>query len=225
MRIHRDADDVWARATLGHCSMADQRVVWPTNREYERHEAGGACGQPVVKKGANDMAGVRGELGDEQLRHLLEQARHIAVVGLSPRPERPSYQVAEYLMRQGYTIIPVNPTQLGQTILGMPVYASIQAVPEPPDIIDVFRRSAYVGAVVDDALAARARLRTDAEANRRGPLWTLWTQLGVINDEAFERARAAGMAVVHDRCLKVEHMRLLGPQQPAESERGMSAQP
>lgn len=171
------------------------------------------------------MAGVHGELGDEQLRHLLQQARRIAVVGLSLRPERPSYQVAEYLIRQGYTIFPVNPTQVGQTILGVPVYASIQALPESPDIIDVFRRSAYVDAVVDDALAARARVITDAEANRYGALWTLWTQLGVINDEAFERARAEGMAVVHDRCLKIEHMRLLGSQRPPDHERGMSGRP
>lgn len=154
------------------------------------------------------MASGQGELGDAQLRSILQDARRIAVVGLSPRPERPSNQVAQYLMRQGYTIFPVNPTQVGQTILGERVYASLQDLPESPDIIDVFRRSAHVGGVVDDAIAARAKRGASPELNRGGALWVLWTQLGVVNDEAAERARAAGMAVVQDRCLKVEHARL-----------------
>lgn len=162
------------------------------------------------------MAKARDELDDEQLRSLLQRARRIAVVGLSPRPERPSHGVAAYLMRQGYTIFPVNPTQVGQTILGVRVYASLQDLPEAPDIIDVFRQSAHVGAVVDDAIAARAALGIATEADPSVAPWLFWTQLGVVNAEAAERARGAGMVVVQDRCLQVEHMRLLGSAKPLD---------
>jgi predicted CoA-binding protein len=165
------------------------------------------------------MPTVEGELGDEQLRHILGLARRIAVVGLSPRPERPSHGVARYLQEQGYAIDPVNPTRAGDAILGRTVYASLRDLPEAPDIIDVFRRPEYVDQVVDDAIAARAARHPDAEENRSGPLWVLWTQLGVVNPAAAARAHAAGFGVVQDRCLKVEHARLdIGPA-PAGPER------
>lgn len=154
------------------------------------------------------MPYVSGLVGDDQLRLILQQARRIAVVGLSPRPERPSHQVADYMQQQGYTIYPVNPTIAGQDVLGRRVYASLQDLPEPPDIIDVFRRPRYLADVVEDAIAARAAHHPDAQTIREGALWVIWTQLGVVNDEASRRAHASGFAVVEDRCLKVEHARL-----------------
>jgi predicted CoA-binding protein len=164
------------------------------------------------------MAEVHGELGDEQLSSIMRQARRIAVVGLSPRADRPSHRVAAYLQSQGYLIYPVNPTQKGQSILGCAVFGSLTELPEPPDIIDVFRRPQYVPDVVDDAIAARSRYAPNADMNRRGALWVIWTQLGVVHDEAARRAREAGFAVVEDRCLKVEHARLgIGPVAPRDS--------
>ena len=154
------------------------------------------------------MTTVSGEVGDEQLRHVLSQARRIAVVGLSPRQERPSYQVADYLQRQGYEIFPVNPTQVGSEILGRRVYGSLRELPEAPDIIDVFRRPVHLLDVVADADTARMRSHADANTTRTGPLWVIWTQLGVVNDEAARRAHELGFPVVEDRCLKVEHARL-----------------
>lgn len=131
---------------------------------------------------------------DEQLRDLLTRYRHIAVVGLSDRPDRPSHDVAAYLQRAGYEITPVNPTI--QETLGRPAVPSLHEVPPPVEIVDVFRRSEDIPPVVDDAIAAGARV--------------LWLQLGIVNEPAAERARQAGMIVVQDRCLKVEHRRLLG---------------
>jgi predicted CoA-binding protein len=149
-----------------------------------------------------------GEESDTQLRQMLRQARRIAVVGLSPRPDRPSHGVAAYLQRHGYRIYPVNPTAADLTILGCHVYASLAELPEPPDIIDVFRRSQHVSAVVDDAIAARAAVRPTTTPGAMDPLWVLWTQLGVINEAATERARARGFVVVEERCLRIEHARL-----------------
>lgn len=145
---------------------------------------------------------------DTQLRQLLRHARRIAVVGLSPKPDRPSHGVAAYLQRQGYRIYPVNPTAAGLTILGRPVYASLAELPEPPDIIDVFRRAQHVSAVVEDAIAAWTAARPTTAVRMMDPRWVIWTQLGVINDRAAERARAQGFSMVQDRCLRVEHARL-----------------
>jgi len=130
----------------------------------------------------------------EQIREVLATYRRIAVVGLSDDPSRPSYDVAAYLQRQGYEIFPVNPTLKGQTVLGREVYGSLREVPRPVEIVDVFRRSEFVPAVVDDALAAGAKV--------------IWTQLGVRHAEALRRASEAGVTVVEDRCTKVEHARL-----------------
>jgi predicted CoA-binding protein len=154
------------------------------------------------------MAGARGEIGDDQISAMLRIARNVAVVGLSPRSDRPSYEVADYLQKQGYTIFPVNPTQVGKTILGRQVYGSLAELPTPPDIIDIFRRPEHVLAVVDDAIAARARTHPNAEVNRSGALWLIWMQLGITNEEAARRAREAGFPVVQDRCTQIEHQRL-----------------
>jgi predicted CoA-binding protein len=137
-----------------------------------------------------------GLAGAAAIRSLLLGARTIAMVGLSADPLRPSYFVAVYLQAAGYTLYPVNPRYAGGTILGRPVVASLREIGAHIDIVDVFRRPAEVPAIVDDAIAIGA----DA----------FWMQLTVINEEAARRARAAGLTVVMDRCLKVEHGRHLG---------------
>ena len=131
---------------------------------------------------------------DESIRKLLESVRRIAVVGLSPKPYRDSNRVARYLLERGYEIAPVYPRE--DTILGQKVYRRVQDVPGPVDLVDVFRRREELPAVVDDALAAHAP--------------ALWFQLGCIDDAGARRAAAAGATVVMDRCLMVDHARLLG---------------
>jgi len=131
-------------------------------------------------------------VNDREIRQLLETSKIIAVVGLSDKPDRDSYRVAEYLQRQGYRIIPVNPTV--DSVLGEKSYASVSDIPEPVDIVDVFRRPDAVGPVVEDAIAAGAR--------------AIWMQLGIENEEAAQAAEAAGLQVVMDRCIKIEHARL-----------------
>lgn len=121
----------------------------------------------------------------------MAQARTIAVVGVSSDPSRPSNDVAHYLIEAGYTVYLVNPRET--EIFGMPVYDSVSDLPETVDIVDIFRRSADVPPVFDDAIAAGARC--------------VWTQLDIVNEEAAVRAAEAGLAVVMDRCTKIEHMR------------------
>jgi uncharacterized protein len=132
----------------------------------------------------------------EHLTQLLRGARQIAVVGLSPRPERPSHRVAAYLQRAGYTVIPVNPC--GGTILGERVYPDLTAAAAagPIDIVDIFRRSQFVSGLVDPILAVSPKL--------------VWMQVGVRDDESARRLEAAGIAVVSDRCLAVDHQSLGG---------------
>jgi predicted CoA-binding protein len=136
------------------------------------------------------------ELSDGELRELLAGAKTIAVVGLSPNADRPSNQVAWYLHHQGYSLYGVNPNVSGP-VFGVPVVPSLADVPVPVDVVDVFRRASATPDVARDAVAAGAR--------------TLWLQLGVRNDEAAAIAAAGGLAFVQDRCLRVEHGRLLGP--------------
>ena len=118
-------------------------------------------------------------------------AKTIAVVGLSSNPMRPSHGVAEYLKAAGYRIIPVNPNET--EVLGEKAYARLEDVPEPVDIVDVFRRAEEVPAVAESAIGIGAKV--------------LWMQLGIENDGAAEKARAAGLVVVEDACLLVEHKR------------------
>jgi len=133
---------------------------------------------------------------DEAVRRLLEQVRRIAVVGLSPKPDRDSHRVARYLLERGYEIVPVYPRE--EEILGQKVHRRVQDVPGAVDLVDVFRRSEELPETIDDALAARAG--------------GLWLQLGCIDESGARRARDAGLSVVMDRCLMVEHARLLGRQ-------------
>jgi predicted CoA-binding protein len=127
----------------------------------------------------------------EALRRGVE-GKTIAVVGLSSDPMRPSYGVAAYLQRQGHRIIPVNPNE--REVLGEPAYPTLRDIPVPVDVVDVFRRPEYVPAIVDDAIAIGAPV--------------LWLQFDVVHPDAAHRAQAAGLAVVMDRCLKIEHARL-----------------
>ena len=130
---------------------------------------------------------------DQALSHdLLRSARTIAVVGISSDQTRPSYDVARYLIDAGYNVYLVNPTE--HEVLGKTVYDRLQDVPEHIDIVDVFRRPEFVAEVVADAIEAGAG--------------AVWTQLDIIDEEAAATARAAGLAVVMDRCTKIEHGRL-----------------
>ncbi|GAB1392126.1 CoA-binding protein [Rhodocyclaceae bacterium] len=129
---------------------------------------------------------------DAGIRRILEHHKIIAMVGLSPKEDRPSNVVARYLMAHGYTVIPVNPGQ--REILGQPCYPDLKSIPMKVDMVDVFRNAADAPPLAADAVAIGAK--------------SLWLQLGVIHAEAAERAAAAGLDVVMDRCPKIEHARL-----------------
>jgi predicted CoA-binding protein len=124
----------------------------------------------------------------EQLKELLEGAITIAVVGLSDKPDRTSYMVSEAMQAKGYRIIPVNPN--AETILGEKSYATLRDIPEPVDIVNVFRRSEHTPPVAEEAVAIGAK--------------ALWLQLGIANEEAASIAKDGGLFVVMDRCIKVE---------------------
>lgn len=130
----------------------------------------------------------------QKLRRILKEDKTIAVVGLSNKWHRPSYFAAKYLKEHGYRIIPVNPGN--DEILGEKCYASLLDIPEPVDVVDIFRRPKDVPPIVDEAIKIGAKV--------------VWMQLGVINEEAAEKARNAGLEVVMDRCMKIEHARLFG---------------
>ncbi len=133
---------------------------------------------------------------DAKLRSILQRVRVIAMVGASAHWNRPSYFVMKYLQGKGYRVIPVNPGIAGQTLLGETVYASLRDIPEPVDMVDVFRAPDQVPPIVEDAIAIGAK--------------TVWMQLGIRNDAAAARAKAAGLEVVMDRCPKIEFGRLGG---------------
>ena len=133
---------------------------------------------------------------DSDLRALLSHVRTVAVVGWSPKPDRPSHGVAAFLHRRGYRVIPVNPGQAGQEALGEVVRASLAEIGGGVDMVDIFRRSEEAGAVVDEALVALPGLRA------------VWMQLGVVDEAAAARARAVGVEVVMDRCPAIEMPRL-----------------
>ena len=138
-------------------------------------------------------------LSDEDIRAILKGVKSFAVVGASPKPERPSYGVMRFLLNQGYELRPVNPSVAGQRILGQEVYPNLAAVPAPADVIDIFRTSEAALQVVRDALAVKDVLKASV----------VWMQLGVINEAAAAEARAGGFTVVMDRCPKIEFARLM----------------
>jgi predicted CoA-binding protein len=129
-------------------------------------------------------------LSDAEARRLLGQAKTIAVVGLSANPEKPSHYVPKYLQEQGYTVIPVNPTAKNE-ILGKTVYPTLRVVPGQIDIVDIFRPTADVPPIVDDAIAIGAK--------------AIWMQEGIVNNAAADRARAAGLQVVMNKCIMKIH--------------------
>ncbi|ARJ65889.1 hypothetical protein WV31_09560 [Magnetospirillum sp. ME-1] len=127
---------------------------------------------------------------DSLIDHVLKTVRTIAVVGVSNNPSRPSHYVAAYLQQCGYRVVPVNPGLEGQEFLGETVYRDLKSIPFPVDMVDIFRNSDAAGPITDEAIAIGAKV--------------VWMQLDVINEEAAGRAEAAGLAVVMDRCPKIE---------------------
>jgi predicted CoA-binding protein len=131
----------------------------------------------------------------QTIEKILRTARIIATVGLSDDPDKQSHKVPAYLQSQGYRIIPVNPRI--ESALGERAFGSVGEVPEPIDVVQIFRRSEDVGPIVDEAIAAGAK--------------AVWMQLGIANEEAAAKARAAGLDVVMNQCMKVQHMRWSSP--------------
>jgi predicted CoA-binding protein len=135
---------------------------------------------------------------DTLILRILREVRTIAMVGASPNWVRPSFFAMKYLQEKGYRVIPVNPGAAGQEILGERVYASLKDIPDPFEMVDIFRNSDAAGPIVDEAIAL---------ASAKG-IKVVWMQLGVRNDAAAARAEAAGLTVVMDRCPKIEFGRL-----------------
>jgi uncharacterized protein len=134
-------------------------------------------------------------MDENQISNILKAARTIAVVGLSSNPEKDSYPIAQYLQQQGYRIIPVNPT--ATEILGEKVYPDLLSIPDPVDVVQVFRPPEAVPPIVQQAIQIKAKV--------------VWMQSGITNAEAAQAGRAAGLEVVEDRCMRVDHRFLIGP--------------
>lgn len=126
---------------------------------------------------------------------ILKDTKTIALLGASPNPDRPSNRVMAFLLSKGYQVFPVNPGQAGKQILGQTVYAKLADVPQPVDLIDVFRAAEYLDSVVDEAIALDTKPKT------------IWGQLSVRDDKAAQKAEAAGISVVMDRCPAIEYPR------------------
>ena len=136
------------------------------------------------------------DYSDDFLRAILDRVRTIAMVGASQDWNRPSFFAMKYLQDKGFRVIPVNPKAAGGEILGERAYATLADIPEPVDMVDIFRNSAAAGAFADEAAAIGAKV--------------VWMQIGVRNDEAADRAEAAGLTVIMNRCPKIEYGRLHG---------------
>src|SRR5262245_4341326 len=134
-------------------------------------------------------------MDENQIIHILKTARTIAVVGLSSNPEQDSYPIAEYLQKQGYRIIPVNPT--ATEILGEKAYPDLLSIPEPVDVVQIFRPPEAVPPIVQQAIQIKAKV--------------VWMQTGITHAEAAQAGRAAGLEVVEDHCMRVDHRFLIGP--------------
>ncbi|MBB1093970.1 CoA-binding protein [Rhodopseudomonas palustris] len=133
---------------------------------------------------------------DSYIREILNGVKTVAVVGASPLNVRPSYFVFKYLAERGYDMIPINPGQVGNSLLGKPFVASLRDIDRPVDMVDIFRGSAHVMPIIEQALAMTPLPKV------------IWMQIGVRNDEAAARAEAAGLKVVMNRCPKIEYGRL-----------------
>ena len=130
----------------------------------------------------------------ETIKRILRESKTIAVIGLSDKPERYSYRVSSYMKSQGYKVIPVNPNI--SRWQGEKSYPDLKSVPGPIEVVDIFRRSEFVPGIVDEAISARAK--------------AVWMQVGVVNENAAEKAENAGLLVVMNRCMHVEHMKFMG---------------
>jgi predicted CoA-binding protein len=173
------------------------------NQTNPKPAAPRAGARPTARaEGANDQtnpkpaAPARLHYDDAYIKGILERVRTIAAVGMSANDMRPSYFAMLYLQQKGYRVIPVNPRYAGQKILGETVVASLADLPAPPNMVQIFRKAEEAPAVVDQAIAAGAGV--------------IWVQLGIRSDEAAEKAQAAGLDVVMDRCPKIEYGRLFG---------------
>jgi predicted CoA-binding protein len=133
---------------------------------------------------------------DSYIRGILNTVKSIAMVGVSPKDSRPSYFAFKYLLERGYRMIPVNPGQVGHELLGQKVYATLADIPEPIDMVDIFRAAQFVPGIVQEALALKPRPQV------------IWMQLGIRNDEAARLAEDNGLKVVMNRCPKIEYGRL-----------------
>jgi len=143
-----------------------------------------------------DTAMTHDTYSDNYIRGILKSVKTIAMVGISPKDNRPSYFAFKYLQERGYRMIPVNPGQAGKHILSAKVYATLSDIPEPVDMVDIFRASQYVLPIVQEALALHPKPKV------------IWMQLGVHNDAAARLAEAAGLKVIMNRCPKIEYGRL-----------------
>lgn len=132
-------------------------------------------------------------MDDDEIRDILKRCRRIAVVGMSKDPQKDANRIPLYLKKEGYEIIPVNPS--AAEIAGMKAYPSLSTIPFDIDIVEIFRPSDAVPPIVDEAIKTKAKV--------------IWMQLGISNEEAAEKARAAGKTVIQNRCMMVEHMRLI----------------
>ncbi|MCF6200086.1 MAG: CoA-binding protein [Hyphomicrobiaceae bacterium] len=132
---------------------------------------------------------------DRELAEILTSSKTIALVGASPKENRPSYKVMAYLQQAGYKVLPINPGQEGKQILGEPVFANLAQIDQQVDIVDIFRRAEFVPEIVEQAIVLKAK--------------TIWMQLDIKNDEAALTAQEAGLNVVMDHCTKIEHARLI----------------
>src|SRR5262245_57318110 len=137
-----------------------------------------------------------GNYPDSYIRGILNTVKTIAMVGFSPKDNRPSYFAFKYLKERGYNMIPINPGHAGKEVLGRTVYAKLADVPEPIDMVDIFRAAQFAVPIVEEALALKPRPQV------------IWMQLGIRNAEAAAKAEAAGLKVVMDRCPKIEYGRL-----------------
>jgi uncharacterized protein len=166
--------------------------------DQRKPEPGTDVAEQTNPKPAATAAASPGRLhyDDAYIRGILQRVRTIAAVGMSANDMRPSYFAMLYLQQKGYRMIPVNPRYAGQQILGETVVASLDDLPAPPDMVQVFRKADEAPAVVDEAIRAGARV--------------VWLQLGIRSEEAAAKARAAGLDVVMDRCPKIEYGRLFG---------------
>ncbi len=143
-----------------------------------------------------DARTVSTDYTDRYIRDLLGRVKTIAMVGASANWNRPSFFAMKYLQQKGYRVIPVNPGKAGETLLGEAVYGTLEDIPDPVDMVDIFRNSEAAGPITDSAIAIGAKV--------------VWMQLGVVNEAAAHRALEAGLEVVMDRCPKIEYARLNG---------------